>query len=376
MKLSRAALFAATGVALLAAMPLPAKAQQEFVYGSWLPPREYMNAVAIPNIFKDIEEQTKGQIKWKIVAGGQLADGKATFSAVQDNLMQAGIAIAVYVPSAAPSLHTIYSTLVFGEDVVAASGAALETMTLNCPSCQDEFRKLNAVALAGWVAAPYKLLCTNPIKTVADIKGKRIRATGGNAEMLRSVGGVPIAGTLTEALNLLQRGGLDCVLGTTNWLQTIGYADFAKHVTDFPLGMSGPAVGFWLNRDTWNKLTLEQKKIHMRAAARLSAETAIGGFVIANENSLTWAVKEKGVQVVKVGKDFEDLIAAYAKAEPERNAAVAKGFGVADPQGIMAAYRKNFEKWQKLSKEIGRDPKKFEEAIMREIYDKADPAKL
>ena len=42
----------------------------------------------------------------------------------------------------------------------------------------------------------------------------------------------------------------------------------------------------------------------------------------------------------------------------------------------MAAYRKNFEKWQKLSQEIGRDPKKFEEAIMREIYDKVDPAKL
>lgn len=376
MTLRRSTLLAAAALALLSAMPQQAAAQQEFVYGSWLPPREYMNATAIPNIFKDIEEQTKGQIKWKLIAGGQLADGKATFSAVQDNLMQAGIAIAVYVPSAAPSLHTIYSTLVFGEDVVAGSGAALETMTLNCPSCQDEFRKLNAVGLAGWVAAPYKLLCTTPVKTVEDIKGKRIRATGGNAEMLRSVGGVPVAGTLVEALSLLQRGGLDCVLGTTNWLQTIGYADFAKHVTEISLGMSGPAVGLWMNRDTWNKLSPEFKKIHLRAAARLTAETAIGGFIVANENSLQWAIKEKGVQVVKSGKDFEDMIAAYAKAEPERNAKVAKGFGVANPEAIMAAYRKNFEKWQQLSKEIGRDPKKFEAAIMREIYDKVDPAKL
>jgi TRAP-type C4-dicarboxylate transport system substrate-binding protein len=373
---TRLALFGAVAFALTAVMPRPASAQQEFVYGSWLPPREYMNSVAIPNIFKDIEEQTKGQIKWKLIAGGQLADGKATFSAVQDNLMQAGIAIAVYVPSAAPSLHTLSSTLVFGEDVVAASGAALETMTLNCPTCIDEFKKLNAVGLAGWVAAPYKLLCTTPVKTVEDIKGKRIRATGGNAEMLRAVGGVPVAGTLVEALSLLQRGGLECVLGTTDWLRTIGYADFAKHVTDFSLGMSGPAVGLWLNRDTWNKMSPEVKKIHLRAAARLSAETAIGGFIVNNQNSLEWAIKEKGVQRVAAGKDFEEMIAAYAKAEPERNAKVAKGFGVANPEAIVEAYRKNFVKWQTLSKEIGRDPKKFEEAIMREIYDKVDPAKL
>ena len=51
-------------------------------------------------------------------------------------------------------------------------------------------------------------------------------------------------------------------------------------------------------------------------------------------------------------------------------------FGVKDAGAIMDAYAKSLEKWQRLSPDIGRDPKKFTDAIMREVYSKADPGKL
>ena len=34
-----------------------------------------------------IDAETKGAIKWKLIAGGQVADAKATFTAVKDGLM-------------------------------------------------------------------------------------------------------------------------------------------------------------------------------------------------------------------------------------------------------------------------------------------------
>jgi TRAP-type C4-dicarboxylate transport system substrate-binding protein len=370
---SRVIATAALAAALTAGPPLSAA---EFVYGSWLPAREYMNANVMPGVLEQIDKETSGQIKWKLVPGGQLADGRATFNAVQDNVMQAGIAIPLYVPSAVPSINVLYSTVLFGDDVVAASGAVLETMTLNCPSCIEEAKKLNSVPLAGWVAAPYQLLCREAVKTVADIKGKRIRALGGGADMLKSAGAVTIGGTLTEAVNLLQRGGLDCVLGAADWLRTFGYADFAKFVTDYPLGMTGPAVGFMLNRDTWNKFTPEQKQAHLRAAARQTAETAIGSFIVSNEASLQDAIKNKGVSLVKVGKDFDELTANYKKSEAERVIAQHQQFGVKNAGALMDAYTRAFERWKGLSKDIGRDPKKFTDAIMREIYSKADLSKL
>ena len=97
----------------------------------------------MPELFRNIEKDTNGAIKWKLIAGGQLADGKTTFTAVKDGLMQGGLGIVTYVPNAIPSVYAIYSTLIFGEnDPVAATGAALETMYLNCPSCLEEFKKL------------------------------------------------------------------------------------------------------------------------------------------------------------------------------------------------------------------------------------------
>jgi hypothetical protein len=119
----------------------PASAQ-ELVYGNWTPPREYQNVHVMPEIFKNIEKETNGAIKWKLIAGGAIADGKGTFAAVKDGLMQAGLGIVTYAPNTIPSLYAIYSTVVLGHnDTVAATGAALEVLYLRCPSCLAEFRR-------------------------------------------------------------------------------------------------------------------------------------------------------------------------------------------------------------------------------------------
>lgn len=365
---------AALAAGVVAAQPA---ASQELIYGSWTPAREYQNAQVMPGLFKEIEQATKGAVKWKLVPGGQLVDGKTTFTGVKDGLIQAGLAIPTYVPNTVPAMFMIYSTVVLGHnDVVAASGAALETMYFNCPECLDEIKKLNAVSLGGWTSSAYLLACTTPVKSLADLKGKRIRATGGNAEMFKMAGAVPVGATLVETVSLLQRGGLDCQHGIADWLRTFGYADFAKYVTDIPLGLTGPALGFFMNRDTWNKFTPEQKKLHLEKAAWLSAKMAIGNFIIANEEGLNSVIKGKGVQMVKPDPDFEKVATEYKKTERARNVEIGKGFGLKDPGAIIDAYEKNIEKWRKLSPEIGRDVDKFTAALKREIYSKLDINKL
>lgn len=349
----------------------------EFVHGSWPPASDHLNTTALPRAFKNIDEATKGAIKWKLVPGGQLADGKGTFQSVQDNVIQGGLGIAIYVPNVVPSLSVIYSTIVLGDDVVAATGAAMETLLLNCPSCIEEFQKINSVPLGGFTGSPYALYCREPIRTVADLAGKRVRGTGGGAELFKIAGAVPIGATLSDAVSLLQRGGMDCMWGVWEWLKTFGYGDFAKNVVDYPFGITGPALGMMLNRDTWKSLTRDQKKLHLKEAAYVTAEMALGNFVIKNEATFKEVQSTKGVTLIKVdGKDFAELFRKYKEAERDRNIAVAKGFGVKDPAAIIDAYEKNLKKWAPLSKEIGRDIGKFAEIVHREVYDKVDPDKL
>ena len=363
----------AIALSLLAAPAVAA----DLVYGNWTPAREYQNVNVMPEAFRMIEKETNGAIKWKLVPGGQLADAKATFQAVKDGLMQAGLAIVTYSPNVLPSTYAIYSTLIFGaDDPVAASGAAMEAVYLHCPSCLEEIKKLNAVSLGGWVSSSYVLACREPVRSLAELKGKRIRATGGGAEMFKLAGAVPIGATLTEAVSLLQRGGMDCQYGIADWLRTFGYGDFTKYVMDYPLGMSGPALGLYLNRDTWNAFTPEQKKAHVKAGAWMAAKMAIGNFIIANEDGLKMLMRDKGVSMVKVASDFDQIPAEYKKIERARNVAAAREFGLADIGPVIDAYEKAVERWRPMSKEIGRDVDKFTDVLMREVFSKVDLDKL
>jgi len=365
-------------LALSAAALLPGRAlAAELVFGSWTPAQEYQNRVAMPELIRNIDKDTGGAIKWKLIAGGQIADAKATFSAVKDGLMQGGLGIVSYVPNVIPSVYAIYSTNIFGEnDPVAGSGAALETLYLRCPSCLDELRKQNSVTLAGWTTSAYVLTCREPLRTMADLRGKRVRATGGNAEMLKMAGMVPVGATLVEAVGLLQRGGLDCQHGIIDWVRTFGYGDVAKYIMDYPLGLSGPALGILMNRDAWNSLTPEQKKVHLKHGAWLSAKMAIGNFIVSNEEALNTVVKDKGVQLIKVGNAFDPIPENYKKVQRETNVATAKGFGVQDPAAIIDYYEAAVERWRPVSKQIGRDVDKFTDVLNKEVFSKIDPDKL
>jgi hypothetical protein len=296
---------------------------------------------------------------------------------VKDGLMQAGLGIVTYVPNAIPSVYAIYSTIIFGEnDPVAATLAALETMYLHCPSCLEEAKNYNAVMLGGWVSSSYVLACREPIKTLAELKGKRVRATGGNADMLKQAGMVPVGATLVEAVGLLQRGGLDCQHGVVDWLRTFGYADVAKHVMDYPLGMSGPAIGFFMNRDTWNGFSPDQKKAHAKAAAWLTAKMAIGNFIVSNEQSLETIRKDKGVQLVAVGKEFDPIPAQFQVAQRETNIATAKNFGVKDPAAIIDSTRRRSRSGAPGRRRSGATSTSSPPVIESEIFAKVDLGKL
>jgi TRAP-type transport system periplasmic protein len=353
-----------------------AEAQQELLYGSWLPAVEGLNSRSLPLVFKQIEDETKGAIKWRLVAGGQIADGKTTFSAVRDGLMQAGLGVSTYAPNLVPSNALLFSTLLPGDDVVAATGASSEVLLLQCPSCLEEYRKINAIPLGGTAVAASVLMCTKPVRTVEDLKGKRVRIVGAGVELIKLAGATPIGVTLIETVGLLQRGGLDCANGAPDWLKSLGYGEFTKYVVDYPLGMIGPSHPLMISRDAFHKMTPEQKRVHLRASARLAAVHTIGNFIVKNEESYAYATEKMGVQKVAVGKDFDELMAQYKAIERERNAKVARGFGVTDPDGILDAYAKATEKWRHLSKGIGRDPDKLTEALWRAVYSKVDPEKL
>ncbi len=264
--------------ALLALGPSAPATAKDLIYGSWTPAVSYINRVIVPKVFKEIDQETNGAIKWKLIPGSQIVGPKDSFTAPGEGLVQAAFGIAIYVPNMVPSLNAIYSTLVFEGTSIQATPAALETFHRNCPSCLAEFKKANMVAISGWTTSQYYLSCREPIPKLSNSKASAfvVRAAPPNSGRWPAQCRFPRL-SARSSLSLLQRGGLDCMHNTWGWLQTFGYGDLAKYVTDQPMSLSGPAIGMMINRDTWNGFTTEQKKIHLRKAAYISARGSYRG---------------------------------------------------------------------------------------------------
>jgi TRAP-type C4-dicarboxylate transport system substrate-binding protein len=275
-------------------------------------------------------------------------------------------------------IHTnvVWDTLFFDPDPISSGGAALETVLLHCPECLDDYRKQNAVFITGYATDPQKLFCTKPVRTVAQVKGKRIRGTGVTLRWIKAMGGIPVGMPPTEMVSALERGGIDCVVGPGAWLVAFSLKDVAKHVLDYPMGIPRPLSQVVMNRSTWNDLSAKDKKLILDNVPLAVARGTIEGFVkpfAANREK----TKSEGVKFYSSSGDFEKLMKIFLAKELKTIPAVMTKQGATNAQRIVSTVLEITKKWKRLSKEkIKGDVNAYAAAIKSEIYDKIDPNKL
>src|SRR6056297_1044155 len=204
----------------------------DLVYGSWFGASHPINTLALEPYLDMVEEATDGAATWDFVPGSQLASGAGTPAAVGDGLMDAGLVMAPYQPRMLPATNLIFSHSLLGDDYLASVGAMNETLMLGCPQCHEEFRENNAVGFGGYGTAPYLLMCRGEPRSLEDLAGLKIRGSGGGMSIIEIMGGTPVSMTGNEFPTAMERGTLDCVLGTVYWLTSFGLMDMTETVID------------------------------------------------------------------------------------------------------------------------------------------------
>ncbi|MHA7874771.1 type 2 periplasmic-binding domain-containing protein [Roseivivax sp.] len=365
-----------TSVAALAVLALSGPAMaDEFIFGSWFGVNHSVNAKGLAPYFELLREKSDGEIDWDLVPGAQLASGPGTPEAVATGLMDAGIAIAPYQPRMMPNTNFVFSHSLPGDDALAATGAMNETIMLGCPGCQDEYRNNNAVGFAGYSTTPYRFMCRDMVDEVSDLQGKKVRASGGGVKISEIAGATPVSMSPAEATTALERGTLDCVLGAVSWLRSYGYMDVVESVVDSPMGMGGPPIMMFVNRDSWGAMTPEMRAMHIELAPDLVAGAAYDGQVTYDADIIA-AAKEAGVAFPEGGEDFAEVMATHDTNQRAANIAAAEDAGASDPQAVLDYYTAAYERWQGLLDERGRDRDAFRSLLWDEVYAKVDPESL
>jgi TRAP-type C4-dicarboxylate transport system substrate-binding protein len=356
----------------LATPPLAAK---ELIYGSWFGVTHPVNVHALAPYFERLNEATSGAVAWKLVPGAQLANGPGTPEAVGSGLMDGGITIAPYQPSMLPNTNLIFSHSLPGADALAATGAMNETLMLGCPGCRAEFEANHAVGFGGYSTTPYNFMCRGKPRKVADMAGLKVRGSGGGVNIVAIAGATAVSMPPSDATTALERGTLDCVLGAVSWLKSYGYMDVVETVIDSPMGMGGPPILMYLNRDAWKAMSAEDRAMHVRLAPGLVAGAVIGG-QIEIETAVVADAKARGITFVPDSAEWAAIMVERDRQQRAINLENARANGAANPEAVLDFYLAAFEKWKALIAAQGRDTATFQKLLWDEVFSKVDPESL
>ncbi|MCC6209430.1 MAG: TRAP transporter substrate-binding protein [Burkholderiales bacterium] len=139
-----------------------------------------------------------------------------------------------------PGLHT-------SMEQVRRAGHAL------MPTANKELEKLGVRVIATSPFPAQVFFCKQPVRSIADLKGRKIRVAGpSQGDFLNALGAQPVAIAFGEVYTALERGTVDCAVTGTGTGNAQKWYEVASNL--YTLVASWGISGYMVNIAWWNKL--------------------------------------------------------------------------------------------------------------------------
>ena len=297
--------------------------------------KEFINFY-IPAIDKRLAKTGNYKIKWNQAWGGQIAKKKRVLQALQKNLGDIGVVTTVFHADKVPLQLIAYATPFVTSDpgLVART---VDALAEEFPAYKAAWKKYNQVYLTNLaVLDSYQLFSKAPVKSLQDLKGKKINGAGMNLRYLQGMGVAGVGGSLVTYYNNIKTGVVDGCMLWAEAAVTFKLFEVAPNMLRANIGTAN-SKAITMNAKTWAKLPDEVKKAIAGAAIEyrdhVAAEaiakgaqayktyTAKGGKIVdmADADRRAWAMSMPNVagqwaaSLEKKGLPGKAVLAAYMK---------------------------------------------------------------
>jgi TRAP-type C4-dicarboxylate transport system substrate-binding protein len=114
----------------------------------------------------------------------------------------------------------------------------------------EAFAKVKVLAM--FTTAPTNIMSKVPVRTLEDIKGLDLRASGGAAQILKAWGANPVGMPMPATVEALQKGVVKGLYSSLEVMKDFKFAESCKYVTKTDTVIYPFAVV--MNMDSWNAL--------------------------------------------------------------------------------------------------------------------------
>ena len=307
---------------------------------------------------------------------------KETPPGVRDGIADMGFVLPPYYPAEyaennlASNLSMLSTT---GRQVespgAAMAGATSEYTYFHCPECLAEYKKQNQIYLGTGASPTYINLCTTPLRSLEDLKGKKYRSGAANfGRWAEHFGGIKVSIPGNDIYEAMDQGVIDCAMLSATELTNLSLFDLTKFVVRrIPGGVFSGVATINVNRDSWQDLTTAERKVFLQGAARINADLTWKYYSDAKKN--IDASPAKGIEVIEPGPEIMKASGEFVKGDVKIIAAqFTKDYGLKNVDPKIAKITELIEKWKGLTADIADDPEALTKLYWDEIFSKIDPA--
>jgi TRAP-type transport system periplasmic protein len=290
-----------------AVMALGAQASaQELSLSYFMSPKHPMNRAVFTPFAETLAEVSGGKMTVKMFPAGALNSvPPKQYSILLDGVADIAFALPGYTGALFPKTNVV--TL----PGICDSASACTTALLNARAeLETEY---NAKVLAIWANAPPVLLTRDkPVRSLADVKGMKIRVTSKqDVPFVEALGATAVAQPVTVINQNLANGVIDAIAIGPSAIGSFKLQEPANYLTTWFPG-SGSAFVLLMNNGVYNGLSDEQRGWVDAAAAAQLSERGGNVYNAAAERGMRIAV-EAGLEITSLGAaekaDFNAAIA-------------------------------------------------------------------
>ena len=290
-------------LAIALALVAPAVQAQELRLSTFVPPVHVIYREILTPWAADVAKATNGQVKVTLYPSMQLG-GKPPelFRQTVDGVIDLCFTLPGYTSPAFPRVGII-ELPGLKEDGFAATDMMWDLLD---PYLLPEFKGTKVIALWGAEDAGLMTRAGKAYRSMADLKGLRIRApSAAQAKQIQFMGAVPIAAPITEVYPGLERGTMDGAMVPFTTILDFRLGEVAKGYT-----ISGPIFG----RSVFLVAMNQAKYDSLPASARAAIDKLSGRALSRKATDVYIKRAAQAVESVRGKADIYEL----PKAEQER----------------------------------------------------------
>ncbi|MBW2064439.1 MAG: TRAP transporter substrate-binding protein [Deltaproteobacteria bacterium] len=253
------------------------------------PPAPTFPCVQMERWKKEVERRTNGKVSIDTFPGGTLLGAKNMMDGVIAGTADIGNLCMAYQPGR--FLVTNATSLPLG--IPNSLVGSLVLWDLYKKYRPKAFSKVKVLTM--FATAPSNIMSKIPIRTLEDIKGVPIRASGGAAQILKAWNANPVGMPMPQTPEALQKGVVKGLFTSLEVMKDFKFAELCRYVTITNAVVYPFAVV--MNMDKWNSLPKDVQEVMEGLETQQAAWT---GVYMDNhvKEAIAWSKKNHNVEVI------------------------------------------------------------------------------